>query len=163
MIKSMKIEPQAAPIRKQTLAKLRLAIIEGRFKPDERLYEKTLCELMGVSRTSVRESLRQLETEGLVKIIPSKAIIKSGESITYTYVLENNGKTEIVNINLLDNKFGIIASGFSLKKGETKTFFKVVTLTETTTNLATATATYQQKNKMKTTEANAIATIEVEK
>ena len=72
MIKSMKIEPQAAPIRKQTLAKLRLAIIEGRFKPDERLYEKTLCELMGVSRTSVRESLRQLETEGLVKIIPSK-------------------------------------------------------------------------------------------
>jgi lysyl endopeptidase len=98
-----------------------------------------------------------------LKIIPSKAIIKSGESITYTYVLENNGKTEIVNINLLDNKFGIIASGFSLKKGETKTFFKVVTLTETTTNLATATATYQQKNKMKTTEANAIATIEVEK
>ena len=61
-----------APIRQQTAQNLRAAIIEGRFKPGERLLEKDLCELTGVSRTSVREALRQLETEGLVELIPNK-------------------------------------------------------------------------------------------
>ena len=61
-----------APIRQQTAQNLRNAIIEGRFKPGERLLERELCELTRVSRTSVREALRQLETEGLVELIPNK-------------------------------------------------------------------------------------------
>ncbi len=69
---SMRISAQAAPIRQQTLSKLRQAILEGRFQPNERLYEQKLCELIGVSRTSIRESLRQLETEGLIRIVPNK-------------------------------------------------------------------------------------------
>jgi DNA-binding GntR family transcriptional regulator len=61
-----------APIRQQTAQNLRNAIIEGQFNPGERLLERELCELTGVSRTSVREALRQLETEGLVEVIPNK-------------------------------------------------------------------------------------------
>jgi len=71
----MRISAQAAPIRQQTLSKLRQAILEGRFQPNERLYEQKLCELIGVSRTSIREALRQLETEGLVCILPNRGPI----------------------------------------------------------------------------------------
>jgi len=68
----MMIRRVPAPIRQQTTQNLRTAIIEGHFSPGERLLERELCELTGVSRTSVREALRQLETEGLVELIPNK-------------------------------------------------------------------------------------------
>jgi DNA-binding GntR family transcriptional regulator len=61
-----------APIRQGTLKFLRNAIMRGEFKPGDRLYEPKLCELIGVSRTSVREALRHLESEGLIKLIPQK-------------------------------------------------------------------------------------------
>lgn len=70
--KSLRVKREAAPIRKQTANNLRAAILEGRFKPGERLNEKELCELTGVSRTSVREALRQLEAESLVTTLPNK-------------------------------------------------------------------------------------------
>lgn len=69
---SLRVSRQAAPVRQQTQEKLRQAILEGRFRPGERLIERELCELTGVSRTSVREALRQLEAEGLVRILPNK-------------------------------------------------------------------------------------------
>lgn len=61
-----------APVRHQTVINLRNAITTGIFKPGESLIERELCELTGVSRTSVREALRQLEAEGLIKLIPPK-------------------------------------------------------------------------------------------
>ena len=70
--KSLQVKREAAPIRKQTVNNLRAAILEGRFKPGDRLSEKELCELTGVSRTSVREALRQLEAESLVTTLPNK-------------------------------------------------------------------------------------------
>jgi DNA-binding GntR family transcriptional regulator len=69
-----------APVRQQTTANLRQAIIEGRFKPGERLIERELIRLTGVSRTSIREALRQLETEGLVRVIPNKGSIVASVS-----------------------------------------------------------------------------------
>lgn len=68
----MLISREPAPIRQQTTTNLRNAICEGHFKPGERLIEAKLCELIGVSRTSIREALRQLEAEGLIKVIPNK-------------------------------------------------------------------------------------------
>ena len=47
-------------------------ILSGKYKKDEELKEKTLGEEYGVSRTPVREALRQLELEGLVSMIPNK-------------------------------------------------------------------------------------------
>jgi DNA-binding GntR family transcriptional regulator len=61
-----------APVREQVLANLRRAIFNGHFRPGDRLAERELCALTGVSRTSVREALRQLEAEGLVFNIPHK-------------------------------------------------------------------------------------------
>lgn len=65
----------AAPVREQVEAQLRQAIVAGHFEPGERLIERELCTLLGVSRTSLREALRQLEGDGLVTNIPHKGII----------------------------------------------------------------------------------------
>jgi DNA-binding GntR family transcriptional regulator len=59
-------------VRSQTVGNLRDAILAGRFAPGARLVEAELCRLLGVSRPSVREALRQLEAERLVVITPFK-------------------------------------------------------------------------------------------
>jgi DNA-binding GntR family transcriptional regulator len=51
---------------------IRRAIVEGRFRPGQRLVEKNLGEEFEVSRTPVREALRELEAEGLVVSLPNK-------------------------------------------------------------------------------------------
>lgn len=66
------IRKHAAPLRQQVLDGLRQAIISGGLEPGARLTERELTEMMGVSRTVVREALRQLETEGLIENIPHK-------------------------------------------------------------------------------------------
>lgn len=53
-------------LREKTLAKLREAIISGYFGPGEQLVERDICQKADVSRTSLREALRHLESEGLV-------------------------------------------------------------------------------------------------
>lgn len=45
---------------------LREAIMTGRLAAGEKLVERELCELLNVSRTSLREALRQLEAEKLI-------------------------------------------------------------------------------------------------
>ncbi|WP_286794020.1 GntR family transcriptional regulator [Microbacterium sp. UBA3394] len=55
------------PIRDQIATTLRNAIINQDFAPGQVLVERELCERTGASRPSVREALRQLETEGLVE------------------------------------------------------------------------------------------------
>ncbi len=51
---------------------IRENILSGKYATDEELKEKSIGEELGVSRTPVREALRQLELEGLVTIIPNK-------------------------------------------------------------------------------------------
>jgi DNA-binding GntR family transcriptional regulator len=47
---------------------LRKAIIAGKFRPEQRLNERQLAAELGVSTTPLKEALRRLETEGLVRI-----------------------------------------------------------------------------------------------
>lgn len=65
------LERQAAPLREQAVAELRRNIICGDLSPGMRLTEKSLEQRLGVSRTVVREALRQLESERLVRIAPN--------------------------------------------------------------------------------------------
>lgn len=62
-------------LREQVSAKLRESIGTGLLKPGTRLIERDLCERMGVSRTSIRESFRELESEGLVTMVPNRGPI----------------------------------------------------------------------------------------
>lgn len=56
-------------LRSQVENFLREAIMNGRFKPGERLIERELCEMLDVSRPSLREALRKLEAEKLIRIV----------------------------------------------------------------------------------------------
>ena len=62
-------------LRQQVIDGLRACIGDLTFKPGDRLVERELCEMMGVSRTLIREALSQLVAEGLVQIIPHKGPI----------------------------------------------------------------------------------------
>jgi len=59
-------------LRERAFERLRDAIITGHFAPGDRLIERELCEAMGISRTSVREVLRRLEAERLIKVEPRR-------------------------------------------------------------------------------------------
>ena len=52
--------------------KLRENILNGHYKHGDELRETAVGKEIGVSRTPVREALRQLELEGLVTIIPNR-------------------------------------------------------------------------------------------
>ena len=59
---------------------IREDILNGKYKENEELRENTLGKELGVSRTPVREALRQLELEGLVSIIPNRGAYVTGIS-----------------------------------------------------------------------------------
>ena len=71
----LKVGRVAAPLRGQVLEVIRQAILDFRYKPGQRLIERELIEQTGVSRTTIREVLRELEAEGLVTTIPQKGAI----------------------------------------------------------------------------------------
>ena len=60
--------------------KLQEDILSGKYAVDEELKEKTIGDELGVSRTPVREALRQLELQGLVTITPNKGAHVTGFS-----------------------------------------------------------------------------------
>ncbi|MGL4282510.1 GntR family transcriptional regulator [Eubacterium aggregans] len=68
-------------LREIVFETIRNAIIQGELKPGERLMEVQLASEMGVSRTPVRESIRKLELEGLVCMIPRKGAYVTHMSI----------------------------------------------------------------------------------
>jgi DNA-binding GntR family transcriptional regulator len=72
----------AAPARARLVGGLRDAISEGLLKPGSRLNERELCETYDVSRTVVREGLRQLEGEGFVTIEANRGAVVA--AISYT-------------------------------------------------------------------------------
>lgn len=68
----LRISREPRLLRDEVVDKLRQAIIQGWYAPGARLIERELCEALGVSRTSVREALRQLEAEQLVRVEPRR-------------------------------------------------------------------------------------------
>jgi len=70
-----KINKAPQTLRDIVQERMRAAIIEGHFAPGERLVERPLCDQLGVSRTVIRETIRFLEAEGLVEIIPNRGPI----------------------------------------------------------------------------------------
>lgn len=58
--------------------RIRQAIIEGQYQPGQRLIEQRIAEQFGLSRTPVRESLRRIESEGLIHSEANRgAIVRS--------------------------------------------------------------------------------------
>ncbi|EAR51893.1 GntR-family transcriptional regulator [Oceanicola granulosus HTCC2516] len=76
-MKAVRLAPiqfQAAPLRAKIIESMRRAIERGNLQPGDRLVEKDLCEQLGVSRTSLREALRELEAEGIVAQLGARGL-----------------------------------------------------------------------------------------
>ena len=67
-------------LRGRVFTKIRDDILNGVYKEHEELKEARIGKELGVSRTPVREALRQLELEGLVQIIPNRGAFVTGIS-----------------------------------------------------------------------------------
>ena len=72
-------------LRGKVFRKIREDILSGNYKEKEELKEAAISKALGVSRTPVREALRQLELEGLVNIIPNKGAYVNGISAKDIY------------------------------------------------------------------------------
>lgn len=59
---------------------LREEILNGKYAEGEKLVEAKLAEDLGVSRTPVREALKQLEVEGIVENLPNRGVVVLGIS-----------------------------------------------------------------------------------
>ena len=71
MSEPLSIEPVAPhllrSLREHVHERLRRAIVAGQFRNGERLNERHLAEMLGVSTTPVKDAIRRLESEGLVR------------------------------------------------------------------------------------------------
>lgn len=61
-------------VQQAAYERIRVAILTGRLKPGQRISEQELAEQLRVSRTPIREALRQLELEMLVVHVPRKGV-----------------------------------------------------------------------------------------
>lgn len=64
--------PTYRSLRQHVRAKVRAAILDGTLPPGGRVIEQDLARRFGISRGPVREALRQLELEGLVRCEPHR-------------------------------------------------------------------------------------------
>jgi DNA-binding GntR family transcriptional regulator len=62
-----------APLSDRVTANIRALILDGELEPGVRIGQESLAERFGTSRIPVRDALRQLESEGLVILVPNSS------------------------------------------------------------------------------------------
>ena len=77
IIRDEQMQLLAKPSKNRTLREsiadsLRRSIIQGKLKPGIRISEPSLAVQFGISRTPVREALRQLDSEGFLQLTPRR-------------------------------------------------------------------------------------------
>lgn len=70
----------SAPLSSLLFEKIQKDILSGEMKSGDKLTEQKICDRYKVSRTPVREALRQLEKEGLIENIPNRGAFVLGFS-----------------------------------------------------------------------------------
>ena len=73
-------EVNNTPVSTGLLARMQADILTGEMQPGQKIIEQKLCEKYGVSRTPLREALRQLESDGLVEYILNRGYFVVGMS-----------------------------------------------------------------------------------
>ncbi len=69
------------PLSSSLFSRLQTDILTGKIRSGEKLTEQRICEQYSVSRTPVREALRQLEMDGLIESIPNRGAYVIGLSL----------------------------------------------------------------------------------
>lgn len=123
------------PLRDVVFNTLREAILTGQLPPGERLMEIKLANLLGVSRTPIREAIRKLELEGLVVNTPRKgAEVADISANDLRDVLEVRRSLEVLAITLACEKMNEEALDELYDNIEK---FKQTVSTKATTDIAT--------------------------
>ena len=123
-------------LRGKVYDRIREDILNGVYEEHEELKEATLGKKMDVSRTPVREALRQLELEGLVEIVPNKGARVTGitkkdieDIYQIRYLLEGlsaRWATEHVTEELIDKmEETLYLTEFHAKKGNFMQVFEL--------------------------------------
>lgn len=102
-------EQDRATLQFKVTTKLRELILKGEFKMGERLMQEEWAQKLGVSRMPLREALRQLEVEGLVRIEPRRGAVVtpvSTEDIEEIYQLRAilEGEAVVKSLPFLDEE-----------------------------------------------------------
>lgn len=66
-------DERSAPLSDRVTARIRELILNGDLQPGERIGQEALALRFGTSRIPVRDALRQLESEGLVILVPNSS------------------------------------------------------------------------------------------
>jgi len=74
------IENNNKPLSSSLFVQIQKDILSGKIRSGEKLTEQSICKKYNVSRTPVREALRQLETDGLIENIPNRGAFVIGLS-----------------------------------------------------------------------------------
>lgn len=118
---------ESKPLRERIADRIRADIIKGVFADGERLIEPKLAEIYGISRTPIREALRQLESEGFIEIVPRKgAVVKeltikdidnlyaikaNLEGLAARQAVDNITERDIEKLVVLNEKFLLLFKG----------------------------------------------------
>jgi DNA-binding GntR family transcriptional regulator len=78
---SRRSAPASKNLRERAHAAIRQGILDLRYPPGSLLSENQLAEELNISRTPIREALRELASSGLVRILPQRGIVVSEPSI----------------------------------------------------------------------------------
>ena len=85
------VESAALPLAQQVAARIRDMIIQDQLTPGEWIREQALADKLNVSRTPLREALKMLELEGLIRLLPNR-----GAVVTELTVDEVKEKLEVL-------------------------------------------------------------------
>lgn len=73
--------PRVVSAKELASSQMKSAIVDGRYKPGVRLVETELAEELGISRGTVRETLRELASEGLVVMRQNRGAVVADISV----------------------------------------------------------------------------------
>jgi DNA-binding GntR family transcriptional regulator len=85
------VESAALPLAQQVAARIRDMIIQDQLTPGKWIREQALADKLNVSRTPLREALKMLELEGLIRLLPNR-----GAVVTELTVEEVKEKLEVL-------------------------------------------------------------------
>lgn len=80
LLETQENENNILSLRARVFVRIENDILNGKYKPGESLTESQIASELKVSRTPVREAIRQLELEGLLAYVPNKGAIVKGLS-----------------------------------------------------------------------------------
>jgi DNA-binding GntR family transcriptional regulator len=86
--------PVSASLSEWVYGELRKKIVTGALKPGDRLREVGLATSLNVSRTPIREAIKRLESDGLLKYLPNRGAVIA--SLTQEQAGELYGLREIL-------------------------------------------------------------------